>query len=256
MNTLELEKDFKEKVCSEISLYSEGKNRFKVFTPFQFDNGDHLSIALVNSEKGWILTDEGNTFMRLSESMDVNFLEKGKRSEILNQILKTYSIIDYEGELVSEIEKGQYGNSLFSFIQGLVQISDLNFLKRDTVKSTFYEDLKIYFSTKLQGYQLINDYYNERNDPEGKYKVDFFIQNGKKPFLVYGISTDDKCRDAMISLLQFEKWKIDFHSLAIFESQEKISRNVLAKFSDICEKQYSGLYSNQERIEKYLRDNL
>ncbi len=43
--TIPVVQDFKQKVCDEIRLLEEGKNRFRVFTPFRFDDGDHLSIV-------------------------------------------------------------------------------------------------------------------------------------------------------------------------------------------------------------------
>ena len=47
---------------------------------------------------------------------------------------------------------------------------------------------------------------------------------------------------------------INFRSLAIFEDQEQINRKVLARFSDVSEKQYSSLGANRERIKKYLNE--
>ena len=41
---------------------------------------------------------------------------------------------------------------------------------------------------------------------------------------------------------------MEFRSLAIFEDQESINRKVLARFTDVCEKQFSSLGANRERI--------
>jgi hypothetical protein len=38
---------------------------------------------------------------------------------------------------------------------------------------------------------------------------------------------DDKVRDATIAILQFERWKTPFRSVAIFEDQEEVNRKVL-----------------------------
>ena len=57
-----------------------------------------------------------------------------------------------------------------------------------------------------------------------------------------------------LALLQFEKWEVPFRSLAIFEDQETINRKVLARFSDVCEKQFSSLTANRDRIKRFLTD--
>lgn len=64
----------------------------------------------------------------------------------------------------------------------------------------------------------------------------------------------ERARDATIAMLQFEKWGLAFRSLAIFEDQESINRKVLARFSDVCEKQLSSLVTNKDRIVRYLQE--
>jgi len=58
-----IERDFREKICSKIRLMHEGIERFRVFTPFVFEDGDHLAIVLKQEEGRWLLSDEGHTYL-------------------------------------------------------------------------------------------------------------------------------------------------------------------------------------------------
>ena len=99
----------------------------------------------------------------------------------------------------------------------------------------------------------IFDWHDSTHDPQGMYTVDCRINGMPRPLFVHALPDDDKTRDATIALLQFEKWEITHRSLAIFEDQESINRKVLARFSDVCEKQLSTLTANQERIRRFLQ---
>ena len=46
MNLQTVERDFHEKVSAKIRLGAEGMDRYRVFTPFLFEDGDHLAIVL------------------------------------------------------------------------------------------------------------------------------------------------------------------------------------------------------------------
>jgi len=123
--------DFRKKVCEGINLSSEGSNRYIVFTPFMFDDGDHLPIILKLESNNWFLTDEGHTFMHIS----YDDFEHGTRAEIIDTVLLSYGIKNTEGELRAYIENDNYGDTLYSFIQGLIKITDISYLKRERDQS-------------------------------------------------------------------------------------------------------------------------
>jgi hypothetical protein len=244
--------DFKDKVSKAVRLHQEGVNRYRVFTPFTFDDGDGFSIILQGNGNGWLLTDEGHTFMHMSYEMDMTALERGNRAELLESVLNNFGISVSDGSLEIRFDPSEAGNALYTYLQALTKISDLSYLNREIVKSTFIEDFKQTMEAELPEGRYTFDHHFEEYDQQKSYPVDCFVNNMEVPLLIFAIQNDDKCRDVTISLHQFEKWGIPFRSLAIFENQTDINRKVLARFSDVSDKQFSSLISNRERISHYL----
>ena len=46
MSIKTIEQDFHEKVSKQVRLVAEGMERYRVFTPFLFEDGDNLAIVL------------------------------------------------------------------------------------------------------------------------------------------------------------------------------------------------------------------
>ncbi|MBN1539285.1 MAG: DUF1828 domain-containing protein [Candidatus Thermoplasmatota archaeon] len=248
----DIRSEFKKKVCDEIDLFTEGRGRFIVQTPFLFDDGDHLKIVLKHDQnRNWFLTDEGHTFMHLSyEEID---LETKTRQGIIDRTLVTYNITNRDGELVILLQDNNFGDTLFSFIQGLLHISDVTYLKREMVRSAFYDEFKNLVTSKVPE-KLINfDYNDPIHDPNSLYPVDCCIQTKPINVFIFAVQNDNKCRDATIAILQFEKFGIEFRPAAIFENQEEINRKVLARFSDVCDKQFSSISSAKERWDRHMK---
>jgi hypothetical protein len=254
MSLQTIESDFRRKVGEQIRLAGEGVNRYRVFTPFLFEDGDHLAVVLKREANAWVLSDEGHTYMHLTYDLEEKDLQRGSRQKIISNALSVFSVQDCDGELRLVIPQEQYGDALFSFVQALLKITDVSYLSRERVRSTFVEDFRAFMEATVPENRRAFDWHDPQHDPEGKYLVDCRINGLPKPLMVFALPGDDKVRDATISLLQFERWNVPHRSLGVFEDQEETNRKVLARFSDMCEKQFSSLSANKDRIASYLQE--
>jgi Domain of unknown function DUF1828 len=243
--------DFKRRVCEQVDLQPEGEGRFLVVTPFRFDDGDHFGIVLKKDRDGWILTDEASTLMHLSYQLDEQDIDSGNRGEIIDNSLAGFSVQNREGELVIPVSEDRFGDALFNFVQALTKVTDVSFLSRERVRSTFMEDFRAFLRSRVPPDRIEFDWKDDR-DPHGKYAVDARINHMPRPLFVYALPNDEKVNVATISLLTFEKWKLQFQSMAIFEDLQLIARPALSRFTDVCDKQYSSLEENKQRITEYL----
>ena len=255
MSIESVEKDFQKKVSEMVRLESEGIQRYRVFTPFRFDDGDHLVIVLKKEDSQWLLTDEAHTFMRLTYDVEAKDLHKGTRQKIISNALSEFHIETRSGELIQYIRDEEYGISLYSFVQAILKLSNVSFLSRERIRSTFKDDFRALLTETVPEERLIFDWTESAYDPDGKYIIDCRINGSPKPLFVQALASDGATRDATITFLNFEKWDIPFRSLAIFEDQEIISRKVLSRFTDICDRQFSSLTANRNRIQLFLSEN-
>jgi hypothetical protein len=256
MNIETIEREFHDKVSAKIRLTAEGINRYRVFTPFLFEDGDHLAIVLKNTGVQWVLSDEAHTYMHLTYDLDEKDLQRGTRQKIIANALSTFQVEDREGELVLDIPENRYGDALYSFIQALLKITDVTYLSRERVRSTFMEDFRALVMETVPEDRRVFDWHDPIHDPHGMYTVDCRINGMSRSLFVHALPSDARTRDATITLLQFEKWGVVHRSLGIFEDQESINRKVLARFSDVCEKQFSTLTANRERITRFLQESI
>jgi len=253
MNLKSIKDDFKHRVCEQVDLQSEGMDRYLVTTPFRFDDGDHFSIVLKRESGNWILTDEATTFLHLSYKIDDKDMEPGShRGELISNSLASFSVTNRDGELIIPVNEERFGDALFSLVQAIAKVSDVSFLSRERVRSTFLEDFRAFLRANVPEDRLSFDWTSEQYDPHQKYPVDAQINHMPRPLFVYALPNDERVNAATISLLNFEKWKIPYQSMAIFEDQELINRKVLARFTDVCDKSYSSLDDNKPRISEYL----
>lgn len=112
--------EFKRSVGRSVQIFPSGEGRYKIFTPFCFDDGDHFVIVLKqNGQQEWVITDEGHTFMHLSYWDNLDSIDG-----IVRDVMKKYGVTEKEGVIsVTTGEISESGKSLYDFIQALLELS-------------------------------------------------------------------------------------------------------------------------------------
>ena len=118
MNISAIEAKFRETVNQKITLKPEGMDRYQIFTPFMFNDGDHLVTLLKKRPHGWVISDEGHTYMHLSYDIAMRDLETGTRQEIIGSALSMFGIRDTDGELMIPIDNEAYGTRSIASSKG------------------------------------------------------------------------------------------------------------------------------------------
>ena len=246
MDAIAIEKKFSQKVAKEISLVAEGDERYVVFTPFMFDDGDHLVIALKRRNGKWEISDEGHTYMQLSYEVDEADMFRGTRGEIIATTLKMFHVQDRDGELVIDVIDGDYGEALFAFVQALLRIADVSYLSRDRTGRAFQVDFSRFMTEVVPG-DCMQFNWHARRDKAGKYRVDCRVKGMLRPLFVYALDSDERARDATIALHQFSKWGIEFEPVGVFQDVHAVDGKVRERFNDVCPKQNQFAKFGEER---------
>ena len=110
-----------------------------------------------------------------------------------------------DGELTLGVKDDHYGDALYSFIQALLKISDVSYLSRERVRSTFIDDFRSFFAESILEDRRAFDWHDPQLDPQGMYTVDCRINGLARPLYVYALDNDRTTRDATISLLRFRE---------------------------------------------------
>jgi hypothetical protein len=250
-----LEERFQQEVGEKVRLFKTGDERYKIFSPFVLTDGDHLAITLRKENGRWLLSDGGSTFMHLSFGMDERELLEGNRSKIIASTLLATNVSNRDGELIAEVKDNDYGAALYRFAQALIKISDISYLSREMVKSTFVEDFRNLIEDSLPRESFEFDWYDQERDPQKLYQIDCKVNsNAVKPLFIYALRGDDRVTAATISIYKFQDWNLPFHPVAFFENKNEINRKVLSRFNSVCDRQYD--FGERAKFSEYIHEKL
>lgn len=131
------------------------------------------------------------------------------------------------------------------------KVSDIELLKRETIKSLFYEYFDAFIFAKLKKYVPVKDYCPEF-DTAGEYPTPYAImRQNKSPICFYPILSNDRCKEVTIIIQHYELNEFHPDIIVVFENQVSISRITLARLSNLGAQQFATLTGNENRIKDH-----
>lgn len=198
--------------------------------PFTFGDGDPYQVYIQEKSSGMIrLTDAGHTLMHLSYTMDVDLLFSGTRQRLMDGILQDHNVEYDDGEFYVDALPLDISKALFRLAHALTQITDLSFLNRARIQSTFYDDLDQMLINLTTEEKIQRDYIYKEMDNAEHYPIDYRFEGKRDPLFLFGIPNKDKARLVTIVLEHLIGVKAEFESLLVFSDMEKIPRGDLAR---------------------------
>ncbi len=229
-------------------------NLYQVFCPFYHSDGDMMNVYVSRQGDSFLIQDMGTTLMHLSYDFDLNTDNKRK---LFQEILANYMVQEETSNLyliANSIE--ELFPTVMQLITVITKVSDLNFLKKETIKSLFYEMFDTFIVEKFEKHNLVKNWQPEFDKKQEYLSPYAFVKDSKKPVSIFPILNDDRCSETTIILLKYETAGVQADSIAVFEDQTQINRKRLAQLSDTVGKQFSSFEMNQEKIEKYISSEL
>ena len=254
MTEAELQQTLCRSLCSEVKVRQKRAGLYFVETPFMFGDGDYYSIYLQELPGGIVrISDRGHTMMHLSYSNDVDIFFEGTRGRILDEILAELGLREEDGEFFLDAPQTSAGPAALRFAQGLTKITDLTFLNRARVESTFYDDLQQLVFRSVPPEKVQKDYILPELRDADLYPIDYRIEGRESPLFLFGIPNKEKTKLTTIILQHLASMPMAFESLLVFADQKSIPRPDLARLSNVGGEQISSLDAYEEFEKKVLK---
>ena len=242
--------DNKNRICKllgsmavKFDFYERRPGKYQLILPILHEDGDMVDIYLVKSPRGegYIrLCDFGLTLMRLSYTLDMT----ETRQRILDSVLINNDVQKDAGNLYLDAPIDMLYESILQFAGCVQKVCNIRYWHRESIRSTFYDDLGQYITTKLKRFNPIAD-----QSPISAYPVsaDWSIKHNKHKFYLFGVRGNDKAKNVAIALLEFQKARLLFISMVIHENMEELGRKERLYLTKNADNQYPVLPDFQEK---------
>jgi hypothetical protein len=229
---------------NQVRVYEKRPGIIQLIVPLYHEDGDMVDIFLEEAKDapGRVrVCDYGMTLMRLSYDFDLNSPNKER---VFQQILAENAISEDDGNLFIETAPEGLYPAILQFAQGVAKVSNMQVLKREMIRSLFYEEFGDFVQTGLSRY-----------NPQGKYlplpdrddlEVDYLLNSSARPVFLFAAKDATKARLVTISCLEFRQHKLPFKGFVVHEDFGSLPRKDQVRVTSAADKQFPSLLDFRE----------
>lgn len=240
--------EIRKSICAGYDFEEIGIGEYLVHTDTYYDDGDEFHIVMKAADGGYILTDEGHTMMWLSYD-DYNFTEV--RMRLLEGIIGQNNVsLEDERMSVFVDHASKVGPALSSLIQAMMQVSNLRYLSRNNVASTFLEDIRTAFRESSLGSRC--DFKKKIPVSNGNtLEPDIYIELDR-PVLVFGAYNSERAKEVFINLLLAKELNQGYRTVVIIDNEAGISQKDQERLVNTANRPIMGAENVVKMTEEFI----
>ena len=235
MNKTDLLNILKSNLNNSFNIIEIKENLYQIFAPFYYSDGDMMDIFVKINPLSDTVTvcDCGLTLMRLSYDYDIT---TGRRQNILKTILIENNV-KYDNENLSIITKPQFlFQNILTMTQVISKINTMSLYQRDIISSLFYEQINDYITTDLKSFNPQTNFTPIADRDE--LTVDYCFPIGNRPIFLFTVKGTDRAKNAVISMLSFQKEKIPFIGAVVYDDFGNLGNKDQKLLTSAADKQF------------------
>lgn len=235
----------------QISLVETEQDIFQIYAPFFHEDGDMISMYLqIDKNTNKIsIRDYGNTLMRLSYTFDI---DTDNRTNIISNLVKSNNGVLDDGELIINENINNVSQAIFQYSQIVAKVSSMDILRKEVIKSLFYEYLNDFVFETFKNFKIIKD---STPTDDNDLIVDYEIENAK-PIYIFGVNGNSKASKTVISCLTFQSMRKPFRSLIIPENIDNLTNFNRKQIINVGDKLYTSLDEFKTKAINYIEREL
>lgn len=235
---MDVEKALVQQFGKDISLETIDARTHRLYIPAFHEDGDMLSVYITKDDPTgeYLVHDFGNTLLRLSYTFDVS---SDHRRRILSDIVKS-SNGQFDGDdLLLKTCNRNLAQTVLQYIQLVAKVSNMDILRREVVRSLFYEELGDYIEKSFSKFSPRPQYAPVPNRTD--LVADWAFRTQDRPLFLYGVKDNNKAKDVTICCLEFWRAALPFSSVVIYEDFYSLSKNQQIRLTNVADKQFMTL---------------